>query len=999
MSSQHQMKRLIFLSAIGTSAAIGTATSTAAINGDNAESYYERGVAMYNDMNFNGCIDQMLQIRNLDPSKAASEEVHYYIAMATLYSGDDEAIDLLQNFLDRFPQSWRTQDVIATIGDYYFTRNSYGEALEKYNKVNNETLTANRLEDLAYRRAYCHMMLGEYDRATYLFDQLMQTEKYGNAAKFYKAYIAYSKRDYAEARRLFKEVDLTREPGQSARYYLCQLDFMDGKYQQTFKEAKDLLECNPEEAFRPELKRIAGESLYNLGRTDEAMPYLQQYVAEAESPQPSAYYMLGVDDYSNGNYSKAISELQRATESNSAIGQSAYLYLGQSYVKNGDTNAAMLAFEKSSKMEFDPSVSEAASYNYIAARMDGGRVPFANSVGTLEDFLKKYPKSKYSNKVRESLIGGYMSDSDFDNALRILNSTDNPTASMLAAKQRVLLQLGTRAYQNGETDKALQYFQDGISINNGKSDVESQCRLWSANCLYDLGDFEKAADNYMAYLNYAPENDSNRLPAYYNLGYTRLRQGRYADAFNDFIRVADNRIADEQTRADAYNRAADCLYCQRRFNEAADYYNKAYKIYPQSGDYALFQQAQMSGLNRDYTGRISLLDDMLSRFPASALVPDALMAKAESYTVLGKNDRAMDLYAKVRQEYPATAQGRRAALMTAMLYNNSGNRNGAIEAYRQVATDYPSSQEARVALDDLRNIYASEGRLPEYVTFVNSIPGMSKMEISELESTAFATAEEQYLNNKDTDRMLDYLTQFTDGENVPAALLYMARESSDRSDFETSESFALRIINQYPDSEEAEEAMMIKAESEAESGKGEMALETYRELSKRASTPETLTNARLGILTTAVELNRYNDALEAADQLLSSTAANTDNSEVKFYRATALDRLGRNDEACSVWNELAEDPSTLYGSKSAVSLIESLTSAGKLQQAEKAANDFIDAGSPHNYWYARGFIAYSDVLRKQGKTFEADEYLKALKANYPGQEADIFEMIESRLIK
>lgn len=993
------MKRLIFLSAIGTSAVIGTVTSTASINGDNAESYYERGVAMYNDKNFNGCIDQMLQIRNLDPSKAASEDVHYYIALATLYCGDDEAIDLLQNFLDRFPQSWRAQDVTATIGDYYFTRNSYGEALEKYSTVKDDALTSDRIEDLAYRRAYCHMMLGEYDRATYLFDQLTPTEKYGNAAKFYKAYISYSKRNYAEARRLFEAVDLTREPGQAARYYLCQLDFMDGKYQQTLNEAKALLDGNPDEAFSPELKRIAGESLYNLGRSDEATPYLQQYVAEAESPQPTAYYMLGVNDYRNGNYAKAISELQRATESDDATGQSAYLYLGQSYVKNGDTNAAMLSFEKASKMAYDPNTAEAASYNYIAARMDGGRVPFANSVGTLEDFLKKYPKSQYSNKVRESLIGGYMSDSDFDNALRILNSTDKPTAAMLAAKQRVLLQLGTRAYQNGETEKALRYLQDGTAINSGKSDVESQCRLWSANCHYDLGDFDKAADNYLAFLDKAPENDSNRLPAYYNLGYTRLRQGRYADAFNEFMRVADNRLADEQTRADAYNRAADCLYCQRRFSEAAGFYDKAYKIYPQSGDYALFQQAQMNGLSRDYTGRIRLLDDMLTRFPESALVPDALMAKAESYTVLGKNDRAMDLYAKIRKEYPTTAQGRRAALMTAMLYNNTGDRSGAIDAYRQVATDYPSSQEARVALEDLRNIYAADGRLPEYVAFANSIPGMSKVEISELEATAFATAEEQYLNDKNTDRLLDYLTQFTDGENVPTALLYMAREASDRRDPETAESFALRIINQYPDSEEAEEAMMIKADSEAESGKGEMALETYRELSKRASSPETLTNARLGIMTTAVELNRYDDALEAADQLLSSSASNTDISEVKYYRATALDRLGRNDEACTIWEELAKEPSTLYGSKSAVSLIESLTAAGKLQQAENAANDFIDAGSPHNYWYARGFIAYSDVLRKQGKTFEADEYLRALKTNYPGQDADIFEMIESRLAK
>ena len=58
---------------------------------------------------------------------------------------------------------------------------------------------------------------------------------------------------------------------------------------------------------------------------------------------------------------------------------------------------------------------------------------------------------------------------------------------------------------------------------------------------------------------------------------------------------------------------------------------------------------------------------------------------------------------------------------------------------------------------------------------------------------------------------------------------------------------------------------------------------------------------------------------------------------------------------------------------------------------------FIDANTPHQYWLARGYILLSDILRKQGSDFEADEYLKSLKENYPGDEADIFQMIDQRL--
>ena len=60
-------------------------------------------------------------------------------------------------------------------------------------------------------------------------------------------------------------------------------------------------------------------------------------------------------------------------------------------------------------------------------------------------------------------------------------------------------------------------------------------------------------------------------------------------------------------------------------------------------------------------------------------------------------------------------------------------------------------------------------------------------------------------------------------------------------------------------------------------------------------------------------------------------------------------------------------------------------------------NRLIDANPPHDYWLARGFILLSDVLRRKGSEFVADEYLRSLRQNYPGNESDIFRMIDERL--
>ncbi len=991
------MKRRIILCALAVVAIIAPVRGIAAINGNDAKAYFERGVAMYNDRNYNGCIDQMLQLRNLDPNAAEQQEAFYYVAMSTLYSGDDEALELLQTFLNRFPQSARTADVTMAMGDYYFTRGIYGDALKVYTKLNADALTSGRAEELAYRSAYSYMMLGENNNALPLFDRLSATKEYGNAARFYKAYIAYQEKDYESARKFFADVDQSRTPGEASRYYLCQLDFRDGYYAKAHKEAVALLSEDKMPEFAPELNRIAGESLYNIGQTAKAIPYLKKYVASSENVRPSAYYMLGVSEFKSKNYSAAIPMLQIATSEDDIIAQSAYLYLGQAYVRTGETNAAMLAFEKASKMPFDDRITEVATYNYIATCRDGARIPFGKTVEMMESFLKSYPQSIYANYVREGLVGGYLTESDYVNALRIINDMEQPSEAMMQSKQKALLALGARTYQNGNPTNALVYLKEGAGIKPGVPSVTNQCHLWAADCYYDLEEYDSAAAEYLIFLDGASASDENTIHARYNLGYTRMYQQRYEDALIDFTAVVGSYTASSQVRTDAMNRIGDCLYCQRRFNEAAQYYKRAYDVYPKAGDYALFQQAEMAGLNRNYDARLDLLDQMLDEFPSSALAPDALMAKAETYNVQQKYDQAALTLQQVAETYPATAQARKASLSMAIALLNDGNREDAVDAYQYVVTTYPTSEEAQVALEDLKNIYAEDGMLPDYVLFVNSVKNAQTVDISEFEATAFAAAEEQYLVNNDLSRLSDYMQQFPEGVNLPKALLYLADDAFVRGDKENALAHATRLVEDYPDASQAEAALAIKADCEVALGMGELALKSYLQLSNKASTPELLRDARVGVMQTAIDLNRYEEVLEATEQLLASSAANVDVDNVQFFRGLAFDRLGRADEAYELWLPLSKDPSTLAGSKSAVYMIESLVSAGNDARAEKIANDFIDVGSPHNYWYARGFIAYSDILRRQGKTFEANEYLKALKSNYPDSDPDIFDMIESRL--
>lgn len=89
-------------------------------------------------------------------------------------------------------------------------------------------------------------------------------------------------------------------------------------------------------------------------------------------------------------------------------------------------------------------------------------------------------------------------------------------------------------------------------------------------------------------------------------------------------------------------------------------------------------------------------------------------------------------------------------------------------------------------------------------------------------------------------------------------------------------------------------------------------------------------------------------------------------------------------EAAKEWEKLAKDTDDLYGAKSAYYLGQYYFDSGQTKKARNITEKLVDSNTPHSYWLARGYILLSDIYKKQGNDFEAREYLKSLKENYPG---------------
>lgn len=978
-----------------------TVCAAAQINSPANDGYIARARAMLGDENYIGCLDQL---RALDPSTldAAQKELSLWLkAQSAVHVDRSEGECVLRRFLTDYAASIHRNEARMLLGDCLLESDP-AAALAQYELVDTEALTAAQRADLDYHKGYALLHTGRIADAKLCFERAALARPWRDNSNFYLGYIAYTRHDYATAKRLLKSANPNTSPGSMADYYLAQIYYVEGEYTNALNACKAVLtRQGVEPQFTNEAVRIAGESLYQQGKYKECLPYLRVYARDAASPERSTLYILGTTEFKEGNWAKAVEYLEPVTNTATpdAMVQSAYLYIGQALMEEGKNDAALMAFDKALKMDYDMKVQEAAFYNYAVARFSGARVPFGSSAEIFEEFLKRYPSGQYAPAVQEYLVAGYLTDQNYDAALASINRMRNPGAKVLGAKQQVLYALGTRALASGEPAKALKYLKESASLDRYDSATAARNALSLGEALYATGDYKGAVTQFNKFLNARERGDDNVALARYDLGYARFALKDYKSAAVDFQKFVDSPAPlGVATVTDALNRLGDTKLYTNQLGQAAEFYKKAYDMSPATGDYPLFQQAVIAGYRRDNKEKIALIEQLLSEFPTSSLAPDALLEMTEGYIQTGDHRAALDTYRRLTAQYPGTEQGRRGYLQMALTQLNTGDRSGAIASYKDVVRLYPSSDEARMALDELKRLSADDGTLGSLGNWLATVDNAPQLDVAETDALTFDSAEKAWLTQGKTERLQRYLIDYPAGASRAMALGYLMEDASKRGLTNDALTFATEIVEKYPDSRLAEQALITKAEAEHSLGRGGDALRTWTALEGRASSPATINTARRGIMRVARDLGDQQRVIAAADALLaSSTLGAEDRNEALFARALALDLSGHGDQARPIWTDLASNTDNLYGAKSSYYLAQSYFDDKDTARAQKQVESLIDSATPHTYWLARGFILLSDIYAAQGKTFEAREYLNSLKENYPGSETDITQMIDSRL--
>lgn len=973
---------------------------------DSADRLFAEGKDFFELKNYAGCTDRLEAYKKVATNSDLVQEADYMLAYIAFEQGKENAVEILESYLKQYPDSRHGDEACLLIGSGYFEWEDYTRAENWLADARVSALNPGQQEVLNYRLAYSRMQNGDLMKAQENFTTVREFgAEYALASSYYIAYIDYATGKYDDAMREFNHLKKNPEYREQANYYIAQIDYIEDNHDEVVKLTERLLRTYPDSDNNTELYRIAGNSYYQLGNQDKAITMLKQYVASTDTPARGDLYLLGVCEYNQGDYMNAVDALSQTITEEDELTQNASLYLGQSYIQLNDKNNARMAFDQASSMNFNEKIRETALYNYALLIHETAFTGFGESVKVFEKFLNDFPESQYSDKVNDYLVEVYLTSKNYDAALESINKIRRPSPKILEAKQNILFQLGNQAFMNIEMEKAIDYFDQTIELGNYDNEARANAYFWRGESYYRLEKYSNAISDFNSYqslLRYDTSSSDARSLVYYNLGYCYFKRQDFEQALVSFRRyVTLEQKHESNAFADAFNRIGDCLFYKRQFAEAETNYSRAVALQPSSADYAIYQKGFVLGLQRDYNGKIRMMDRVINEFPTSQYIDEALFERGRTYVLLEKYDEGAASLKTLIDRYPQSTLAPKAGVQLGLLYYNDNQLERSIEAYKRVIDGYPGSEETKVAVQDLKSVYIDMNDISSYASYVNSLEGHMHIEVSEQDSLTYLAAERLFTRG-DFDgaqrSLISYLTSYPGGVFSSNANYYLAKIAFDKKDYTEAKRLFTLVLGS-GDTKFREESLARKSEIEYLEKDYTTAINTFRELQEIAESRENREAAKLGIMRCAQYTDNEAEALDAANELLKETNLSPEiESEARYLRAKSYLKLGDASKATDDLSALSKDMRTEYGAEAKYQLAQIYYDNKDVKRAERELLDFIEKGTPHQYWLARGFILLADIYIEKGDDFQARQYLTSLKRNYSGSE-DIDRMIENRLQK
>jgi TolA-binding protein len=957
---------------------------------------YQKGLTLYNNQQYQAAQSLFREVKKTTKEAVLQSDCTYYVANCAVRLNQQNADQLIEDFVKDYPTSTKRNTAFIDVADYYFENSKYAHARKWYNKVDEHALNRKEKEKFYFNNGYTAFLTKQYKDSKKYLRLVENSKEYGSQAKYYIGFMAYEGNDYDEANKYFDQVSNQERYQEKLSYYQADLNFKLGKFEKAIELAKEKLNSSDDNEIS-ELSKVIGESYFNLEKYPEAIPYLKAYKGKKGKWNNTDFYQLGYAYYKQKDYDNAISEFNKIIDGNNAIAQNAYYHLGESYINLDKKSEALNAFRNASQMNFDLKIQEDAWLNYARVSYEIGN-PYQSAPQVLAGYLEKYPKTSYKDEIETLLIDSYITSKNYKEALVLLkgkNSFENKKAY-----QKVAFYRGLELYDEGAYLEAESLFDS--SLKEPRDPVfTTRATFWKAESDYNLTSYDDALVGFKQFKQNPESSSTSEIENIdYNIAYTYFKLKNYKQATQFFNAFISAKKEDKVRLNDAYLRLGDAHFVSSEYKAASNAYAEAIKLNKIESDYPAFQKAISTGYAGQDSKKIKELEAFIKDYPTSKLRDDAMYELGNSYVKANNINKAMTAYDDLVSEYRMSSFVPKALLRQGLVHYNTNENEKALTKFKKVASDYPGTPEAVQAVSTARLIYIDLGQVNAYATWVKTLDYVEVTDV-DLDNATYEAAEKQYLDNnvdKAIKQFNDYLNQFPTGLHALNAHFYIAQLYYKKG-LSDNASAHYKYVVEAPSSQFTEEALIRMSQFYLEQKSWNQAMPLLIRLEEEASFQHNVVFAQSNLMKANYQLDNYDMAVSYAEKVLASPSIdNKVKGDAHIIIARSAMETGDEEKAKQAYVNVEK---VATGETAAEALYYNAYFKNKNKKFEasnekvqKLAKDF----SGYKFYSAKGLVLMAKNFYALNDAFQATYILESVIQNFAEFE-DVVEEAKEELAK
>ena len=912
------------------------------------------------------------------------QEIDYYTIACSLKQGEESAEEQAVDYIDLEKNTARVQMMNFQLGEYYFRRQEFHNAAERYEQTSIANLSNKDIAAMKFHQGYSYFTLQQFAKAKPLFNTIRSMKDDPNYldANYYYGFLAFRDKQYNDALLSFKIVENEKDYATVVPYYIAQIYYIQGKKEEALKYAESKIKTGKSQYYDLEMKQMIGHAYFERKEYDKGLPYLEDYVKRSPKVRREDLYELSYAYYQGNQMTKAIEGFKQLSGKEDSLSQSAMYLLGDAYLKTGQKTNARNAFLFCASNSSDKKQQEVSRFQY--ARLSYELDYQDEALNSLRSFLKDYPKSTFDTQAKDLLVAVLTNTNNYREALSLLDGMSNPTPNAKRLYPRILYGRATELVNDGRLAEADVLLDKALKDPNNAA-VLPLVNFWKGEIAYRNNKLDEAIKYYNAYVSAGSPTSGEASPANarYNLGYCYLRKENYTVALTFFEPLAKSpALNSNELTQDAYLRAADCYYMERNYSKAKAMYDNVIKFSWPSEDYATFQNSMITGI-KSSRDKISLLNTMNRKFPASPLVTDANMEIANTYMSDEKFGEAIPYLNNVIKSSGNASLKPQAYLKLGTAYYNLNNNAEALKQYNILIAQYPSSPEAEDALDNVKVLYIEQGKPDEYAAFMRKAGKPISMDTED--SLTYAAAENQLANGNTAAALKslgNYLQKFPEGVYANDASFYLGEIYNGKKDWKNAltgyEDVAINAPNKY-----AERAILAAARINFFELKDYAKAEAYySQLNKEASNQENKLEAMRGLLRSQYQLQKWTEAVANAKELAIAKGSSSDDKALANMAIAKSYEVNRQfDLALANFKTVVQLNKAALAAEARYEIANCWFELNKLSDAEKAAFEVINKSGSYDFWVTKSYLLLGDVYFKQKDYFNAKATFQSIVDN------------------